>query len=166
MVAPAGMWTLLASAMRLPISSGGRPPKCEAAIAARTSSSVMASTTGYKPCPDDNAQPIQVHTRKLLQPRMPGKVTKRGPLRAGLRPTPPSAASQARLGCHPRWYQRPTGRSSGRRGLGQDLQAQVPALVADPGQLTEFARRHRQAAGDQMPHRPGLQAAEAALGLR
>src|SRR5829696_8104917 len=80
MVAPAGMWTLLASAMRLPISSGGRPPKCEAAIAARTSSSVMASTTGYKPCPDDNAQPIQVHTRKLLQPRMPGKVTKRGPL--------------------------------------------------------------------------------------
>src|SRR5215207_9611197 len=101
MVAPAGMWTLLASAMRLPISSGGRPPKCEAAIAARTSSSVMASTTGYKPCPDDNAQPIQVHTRKLLQPRMPGKVTKRGPLNpleiafgvswridAGFRPVP------------------------------------------------------------------------------
>src|SRR5215218_6853255 len=64
------------------------------------------------------------------------------------------------------WCWPSTRRSLGRRRLGQDLQAQVPALVADPGQVTEFARWHRQPARNQVPRLAGLQAAQAALGLR
>jgi hypothetical protein len=42
---------------------------------------------------------------------------------------------------------------SGRRLLGQDLQAQVEALVADPGAPAEFAReRSGRPAGDQEGH--------------
>jgi hypothetical protein len=60
-----------------------------------------------------------------------------------------------------------TQRGSGRRGLSQESQAQIQALVADPSVLAELAaRRRRQPAGNQEHSLPPVLAAEAAPGLR
>jgi hypothetical protein len=110
-------------------------------------------------------RPTRGSTQLLANP-----LTDRVAIRAGYAPPLGIAMELPGKACTWRWAGHASGHSqggSGRRGLGQDLQAQVQALVADPSVLAELAvRRGRQPAGDQEHSLPPVLTAEAAPGLR